>query len=378
MRGRPPKPAEPVSAAAEAFLEMMAAERGAADNTLAAYRRDLADAEAFLKRRRATLPDAATEDLRAYLKRLDGQGMSARTAARRLSALRQFYRHRLGDGHRADDPTEAIDGPRQGRPLPKSLGESDVARLIETAARRATPAGLRLAAALELLYATGMRVSELVALPLAALAREPQAMLVRGKGDKERLVPLGEPARLAVRAYLAVRERFLPGKPGAKGRKRDSPYLFPSGGASGHLTRHRLGQLLKALAAEAGQLELNVMMPVIAHNLFEMMHLTINALQAFTEKCVQGVSANREKAEHWLHNNPILITALNPIIGYVAGAALVKEAQERGIPIRDLALEKAAQGALHHLETRQPVSPEEILAVFSELRHLTEGGIAGN
>ncbi|HNT53569.1 MAG TPA: aspartate ammonia-lyase [Anaerolineaceae bacterium] len=136
--------------------------------------------------------------------------------------------------------------------------------------------------------------------------------------------------------------------------------------------------LTVSLAAQAGQLELNVMMPVIAHNLFEMMHLTINALQAFTEKCVQGVSANREKAEHWLHNNPILITALNPIIGYVAGAALVKEAQERGIPIRDLALEKAAQGALHHLETRQPVSPEEILAVFSELRHLTEGGIAGN
>ncbi|HNS38062.1 MAG TPA: aspartate ammonia-lyase [Anaerolineaceae bacterium] len=133
-----------------------------------------------------------------------------------------------------------------------------------------------------------------------------------------------------------------------------------------------------SLAAQAGQLELNVMMPVIAHNLFEMMHLTIQAVRAFTEKCVAGATANREKASCWLQNNPILITALNPIIGYVAGAALVKEAQERGIPIRDLALEKAEHGALHHRETQQPVSPEEIRAIFEDLRQFTEGGIAGS
>jgi len=247
-----------VSAAAEAFLEMMAAERGAADNTLAAYRRDLADVEDFLKRRKASLAEAGSEDLRAYLKRLDGQGMAARTAARRLSALRQFYRFRLSDGQRADDPTAALDGPRLGRPLPKPLGEDAVTLLIDAAAKHRTPEGLRLAAALELLYATGMRVSELVALPLATVLRDPRAILVRGKGNKERLVPLGEPARQAVAAYREVRQRFLPGASkgkGAKGKgakRKESPFLFPSTGAQGHLTRHRLGQLLKDLAVEAG------------------------------------------------------------------------------------------------------------------------------
>jgi integrase/recombinase XerD len=253
MRGRPARPPQPVSAAAEAFLEMMAAERGAADNTLSAYRRDLADVEDFLKRRKASLADAGTEDLRAYLKRLDGQGMAARTAARRLSALRQFYRFRLSDGQRRDDPTAALDGPRLGRSLPKPLDEADVTRLIDAAARHGTPEGLRLAAALELLYATGMRVSELVALPLATVLRSPQAILVRGKGNKERLVPLGEPARQAVAAYREVRQRFLPGTGKGKGaRRKESPFLFPSSGAQGHLTRHRLGQLLKDLAVEAG------------------------------------------------------------------------------------------------------------------------------
>ncbi len=264
MRGRPAAPPAPVSEAAEAFLEMMAAERGAADNTLAAYRRDLADVEDFLKRRKASLAKAGTEDLRAYLKRLDGQGMAARTAARRLSALRQFYRFCLSDGQRADDPTAALDGPRLGRPLPKPLGEDDVGKLIAAAAKRETPEGLRLAAALELLYATGMRVSELVALPLSTVLRDPQAILVRGKGNKERLVPLGAPARQAVAAYRAVRDRFLPGK-GKGGKRRESPFLFPSTGAQGHLTRHRLGQLLKDLAVEAGVAPSRVSPHVLRH-----------------------------------------------------------------------------------------------------------------
>lgn len=249
MRGRPPAslllPPE-----AEAFLEMMAAERGAADNTLAAYRRDLADAAAFIRRRGAALGDAGTDQLRAYLKHLAGQGLTARTQARRLSALRQFYRFRLGEGRRGDDPTAALDSPRLGRPLPKPLAEDQVTALIAAAQAMAGPEGLRLTAALELLYATGMRVSELVSLKLAAVAGDRPAILVRGKGGKERLVPLGGPARKALAAYRQARDAFL--AKGRGGKPKPSPFLFPSRGAQGHLTRHRLGQLLKNLAARAG------------------------------------------------------------------------------------------------------------------------------
>ncbi|MCC6467554.1 MAG: site-specific tyrosine recombinase XerD [Alphaproteobacteria bacterium] len=263
MRGRPPAGLS-LPPAAEAFLEMMAAERGAAENTLAAYRRDLADAEAFLKRRRAALADADTEGLRAYLRHLARQGMSARTQARRLSALRQFYRFRLGEGQRTDDPTAALDAPSLGRPLPKALDEAEVMALIEAAAKWQGPEGLRLAAALELLYATGMRVSELVALPLAAVAADRPAILVRGKGGKERMVPLGEPARRAVAAYRDVREGFIArGK--TAGPRPESPYLFPSRGGGGHLTRHRLGQLLKELAAKAGIKPAKVSPHVLRH-----------------------------------------------------------------------------------------------------------------
>jgi integrase/recombinase XerD len=251
MRGRPQAAPPALPHAAEAFLEMMAAERGAADNTLNAYRHDLADAEAFLKRRRATLATAATADLRGYMKALAGRGWAPRTAARRLSALRQFFRFLLDDGRRADDPTAALDSPRLGRPLPKPLGEGQVTALIETAGRRTGPEGRRLAALLELLYATGMRVSELVALPLAAVTRDTRAIAVRGKGGKERLVPLGAPALRALAAYRDVRAGFLP--PAKKGgRPAESRFLFPSRGRAGHLTRHRLGQLLKGLAREAG------------------------------------------------------------------------------------------------------------------------------
>ena len=229
---------------------MMAAERGAADNTLAAYRRDLADAAAFLKRKGGGLADAGTDHLRAYLKHLAGQGMTARTQARRLSALRQFYRFRLGEGRRTDDPTAALDAPKLGRPLPKPLGERQVTALIDAAQAIGGPEGLRVTAALELLYATGMRVSELVALKLAAVAGDRPAILVRGKGNKERLVPLGEPARKALLAYRVVRDGFL--ARGKGGKPKASPFLFPSRGAQGHLTRHRLGQLLKELALKAG------------------------------------------------------------------------------------------------------------------------------
>ncbi|MCC7045360.1 MAG: site-specific tyrosine recombinase XerD [Alphaproteobacteria bacterium] len=262
MRGRPPADLA-LPPAAEAFLEMMAAERGAADNTLAAYRRDLADAAAFLKRRRAALADADTEGLRAYLRHLARQGMTARTQARRLSALRQFYRFRLGEGQRRDDPTAALDAPGLGRPLPKGLDEAEVMALIEAAGKWQGPEGLRLAAALELLYATGMRVSELMALPLAAVAADRPAILVRGKGGKERMVPLGEPARRAVAAYRAVRDTFL--ARGSGGRRRESAFLFPSRAGDGHLTRHRLAQLLKELAAKAGIKPAKVSPHVLRH-----------------------------------------------------------------------------------------------------------------
>lgn len=230
---------------------MLLAERNAARNTVEAYRRDLADYRRFLAGR-GVPPDAATsDDLRAYLERLGRAGMAPRTVARRLSALRQFYGFLVGENARTDDPSAAIDGPRRGRVLPKLLSAEEVERLIEAASRQPGPAGPRLVLILELLYGAGLRVSELVALPLSALQTDRNVLLLRGKGGRERMVPLGAPAKAALAAYLAVRARFLP-KAGRGAGAASSPWLFPSRGATGHLTRHRLGQLLKALAAEAG------------------------------------------------------------------------------------------------------------------------------
>ena len=228
---------------------MMAAERGAAGNTIAAYRRDLLDASAFVVRRGRDLEQATTDDLRAYLASLHAAGMTARTAARRLSALRQFYRFALTEGRRVDDPCSTLDGARQGRPLPKVLSEAELETLLAAARRRRGAEGLRLTALLELLYASGLRVSELVALPASAgdpaRLRATGALLVRGKGSKERMVPLNDASIDAIAAYRQVRDRFL-----AKGRP--SPWLFPSRGLEGHLTRRRVGQLLRELALEAG------------------------------------------------------------------------------------------------------------------------------
>ncbi|HEX7007399.1 MAG TPA: site-specific tyrosine recombinase XerD [Alphaproteobacteria bacterium] len=240
------------------FLEMLAAERGAARNTLDAYGRDLKDFAGFAARRGKTADDADTALLRAYLKWLDGQGMSARTQARRLSALRRFFRFLAAERLRPDDPTLALDAPRLGRPLPKILSEDEVDRLLAAARAAKGADGLRLTALLELLYATGLRVSELVALPYAAVVRDPRFLLVRGKGGKERLVPLGDAARAAVAAWLPVRARLL-------GPKRSSAFLFPSHGGAGHLTRQRLGQLLKAAAAAAGLDRAKVSPHVLRH-----------------------------------------------------------------------------------------------------------------
>jgi len=230
----------------EAFLEMMLAERGAAANTCAAYGRDLRDAAAFLARRGRAITAADDTDLQDYMRSLGRAGMKETTMQRRLSALRQFFRFLQGEGARAEDPTQKLDGPRRGRPLPRVLSAADVAALIDAARGRGGPEGARLVALLELLYGGGLRVSELVGLPFPPFGPERQFLTVRGKGGKERLAPLGDPAMAALEAYLAVRGRFLP-----KGRK-SSPWLFPSRGASGHLTRVRFHQMLAALAVEAG------------------------------------------------------------------------------------------------------------------------------
>ena len=222
---------------------MLAAERGAARHTIDAYRRDLADYAGFLAGHGGAPAAADSEAVRAYLSHL-ARRLAPATSARRLSCLRQFHRFLFAEGVRGDDPTAVIDSPRRTTPLPKVLGENEVGRLLDAARARAGAGGLRCLALVELLYATGLRVSELVGLPLAAVRTDPRFLVVRGKGGKERLVPMGEAAKSAVAAYLEVRYSFLAG--GAA-----SPRLFPSRGAAGHLTRRRFGQMLKDLAVAA-------------------------------------------------------------------------------------------------------------------------------
>jgi len=229
----------------EAFLEMIAAERGAAENTVAAYRRDLADFAAFATAKRTAVEAADTALIRDYLASLSRRRFAPRTAARRLSALRQFFAFLAAQKIRADDPSAIVDAPRRGRTLPKILSEDQVEALLDCVHARKGPQALRLAAMIEVLYASGLRVSELVGLTLGALARDRTHLLVRGKGNKERVVPLGDAARAALEAYAPFRARFFPA--GAQA----SPYLFPSRSRLGHLTRAQFARALKAVAAEA-------------------------------------------------------------------------------------------------------------------------------
>lgn len=231
---------------AEAFLEMMAVERAAAKNTLSAYTRDLADAGGFLAARGRDLASASAEDVEAYFAALGARGLSPATAARRRAAVRQFYRFVLGEGWRADDPSRRVEAPKKGRSLPKVLSREEMDRLIAAASARDGAQGLRLGCMVELAYASGLRISELTGLTLAALARDPAYLIVRGKGGKERLAPLNETARTAVKAYLEVRPQFLPPKDKA------NPWLFPSRGRGGRLTPRRFAQLLDEAAADAG------------------------------------------------------------------------------------------------------------------------------
>lgn len=230
----------------EAFLEMMAGERASARNTVTAYGKDLADAQAFLKGRGADVASASAEQVEAYFAALSDRGMSPATAARRRSAVRQFYRFVLGEGWRADDPSRRVDAPKKGRPLPKVLSRAEMDAIIAAAGGRDGAQGLRLACMVELAYASGLRISELTALPLSVLARDPAYLIVKGKGGKERLAPLNDAARAAVKAYLEVRKGFLPKGDGA------NPWLFPSRGKARRLTPRRFAQLLDEAAADAG------------------------------------------------------------------------------------------------------------------------------
>jgi integrase/recombinase XerD len=238
----------------EAFLEMLSAERGAARNTLDAYERDLKDFAGFLSSRERALDAATPRDIRDYLEGLTAQGLSASTAARRLSALRQFHGFLFAESIRKDDPCASIEGPRRARPLPKTLTVEEVDALLAAArlaedGRTQEEAVLaykraRLVCLMEVLYATGLRVSELVGLPLTAVRGDERFLAVSGKGGRERLVPLSQTAREAIDAYLPLRTMRL--------GDHVSPWLFPSRGRQGHLTRHRFAQLLKDLSVSAG------------------------------------------------------------------------------------------------------------------------------
>lgn len=230
----------------EAFLEMLSAERGAAVHTLDAYRRDLLDFAGHLRKKSKAFTNSSAADIRDYLASLSAAGLKASTQARRLSALRQLHRFLLDEDIRTDDPTSAIESPKRGRPLPKVVTEAQTQALIDAAAALEGPEAVRLLCIVELLYASGLRVSELVTLPLAAASGERRMLLVKGKGGKERLVPLGTPAREAIKTYLTVRPRFLPQL------ERAQRFLFPSRSVEGHLTRRRVAQLLKDLAVKAG------------------------------------------------------------------------------------------------------------------------------
>ena len=225
----------------EAFLEMMAVERDASPHTLSAYRRDLEEAD----RETGGLMTATAEGLEGWYADLSRRGLSAATASRRRSAARQFYRFVLAEGWRADDPSRRLEAPQRGRPLPKVLSPAEVTGLIEAAGALEGAAGLRLLALMELAYASGLRVSELLGLKVQAVRRDPAYLIVRGKGGKERLAPLNDAARAATAAWLKTRDAALP-----KGS--DNPWLFPSPTTAGALTTRRFAQLLDQAAVVAG------------------------------------------------------------------------------------------------------------------------------
>jgi integrase/recombinase XerD len=241
----------------ESFLDMMSAERGASANTIAAYRRDLLDFTADVAKAKSDLKRATRDHVRAHLKALSAAALKASSQARKLSALRRFFAFLYSEGIRVDDPCGSVASPKLFRPLPKILSQEEALALVEAARAQANAAGddegaeaegLRLLCIVELFYASGLRVSELVSLPLSTIRANSRAVVVKGKGGRERLAPIGGEARAALDEYLRVRDSFLPKGRGTTAQR----FLFPSRGAEGHLTRRRCHQLLKDLAVRAG------------------------------------------------------------------------------------------------------------------------------
>jgi len=256
------------------FLDMLAAEQGAGPNTLDAYRRDLTDFSEFLGRAGHSFADAETQVLRDYLGDLDARGFKSSSVARRLSAMRHLFRFLLNERIRTEDPAAILSGPKRGRGLPKVLSISDVDRMLRRAkemseAADASPSqrlrALRLYCLLEVLYATGLRVSELVSLPRSAAKRDARMIVVRGKGDKERLVPLNEASRQAMADYLGATEAAKTEK--KKDSLAASKWLFPSFGESGHLTRQHFARDLKELAVASG-LQARLVSPHVLRHAF--------------------------------------------------------------------------------------------------------------
>ena len=238
----------------EAFLEMMSVERGARPNTLAAYGRDLRDYTDSLARRGVALEQAQSDDVRGYIRELDAQGLARSTVSRRISALRQLHRFLFAEGYCGHNPAEVIASPKPAAPLPKVLSVADVDRLIAAASKQAGAArgkarlkAVRLHCLVELLYATGLRVSELVSLDMTAATGDARFILVAGKGGRERLVPLSDPAKEAIEQYLALYRTHNP-----EAEEKPQKWLFPSRGAQGHLTRQHFALELKQLASMAG------------------------------------------------------------------------------------------------------------------------------
>jgi integrase/recombinase XerD len=251
----------------EAFLDAIAAERGAAKNTIEAYRRDLQAYVDFLGGRAKTPLDAGDADIRAFQAAGAARGLKAASVARALSAIKQWHKHLFVEGARADDPGLALEGPRRTRPLPKTLGVAEVEKLIEVAREglddparppRDRLATARMACLIELLYASGLRVSELIALPRSVARTKEMLITVRGKGDKDRLAPLSGPARAAIKRYRALMDEIAPGLA-------TSPWLFPSDSESGHLTRQAFARDLKSAAAAAGIATARVSPHVLRH-----------------------------------------------------------------------------------------------------------------
>ncbi|MFV0321265.1 MAG: site-specific tyrosine recombinase [Alphaproteobacteria bacterium] len=242
---------EPISVPlVRAWGNMMLAEKGASANTLEAYIRDLSDFAVYLQKKKITIDEAQTEDLRLYLKMLDERAMASSTRARKLSAFRGFYKFLVNENMRQDNPALGLSSPKLGQSVPKFLSYDEVDALFAVAEKNTTAAGLRMRCMLEIMYGTGLRVSEMVSMPLSAVRRDFQFIIIRGKGDKERSLPLTEPAAELIKQWLLVRDATAPQKTIKNGRS-SSPFLFPSRGKEGHISRIRFFQMIKDLGVEA-------------------------------------------------------------------------------------------------------------------------------